>query len=281
MQYKVWGEDLINDWIEILISKQSYSIDDLLLIMHILRSDNGCPWDREQTHASIRKNFIEETYEVCEAIDNNDIGLLREELGDVLLQVVFHSQMEEEKGEFNFNDVVTELCRKLIVRHPHVFGDVSVSNSNEVLDNWQKIKQDTKGQTTASETLLSVPRQLPALMRSQKVQGRAKKANSGFGYKSVEDTLRDLENEISELKAEVCKNDIDAISDELGDVLFAAVNVAQRYGLDAEELLTRSCDKFSNRVYTVEKLCQQNGRKLQELDTELLDAFWKKAKEIL
>lgn len=260
------------------ILKKEFTIQDLLSIMQILRSDIGCPWDKEQNHSSIRKNFIEETYEVCEAIDNDDMELLKEELGDVLLQVVFHSQMEAESNTFSFSDVVNDICKKLIVRHPHVFGNVEVSNSSEVLDNWQNIKQKTKGQTTALETLLSVPRQLPALMRSQKIQGRAQKANQGFGCSSPQNALGDLKGEVGELEFAVLEKNIDSVADELGDVMFASVNVAQSFGLDAEELLTRSCDKFIKRFNYVESLAKENDVKLQNVGAEQLDAFWKKSK---
>ena len=149
--------------------KEKYDVNDLVSIMKLLRSENGCPWDREQTHESIRKNFIEETYEVVEAIDKKDTALLREELGDVLLQVVFHSQMEAEKNSFDFSDVADEVCKKLIVRHPHIFSDVKADNSDQVLKNWDMINKETKGQETFAQTLESVPKVLPALMRAQKV----------------------------------------------------------------------------------------------------------------
>ena len=144
--------------------KEHYTIDDLLHIMRILRGEGGCPWDREQTHASIRKNMIEETYETVEAIDRQDSGMLREELGDVLLQVVFHTQMEQERGVFNFDDVCDGICQKLILRHPHIFGDVVAKTSDQVLKNWDEIKKKEKGQTSAAQTLRSVPAVLPALM---------------------------------------------------------------------------------------------------------------------
>lgn len=155
--------------------KDKYDINDLLQIMEILRSEQGCPWDREQTHASMRKDMIEEAYEVCEAIDLDDRDLLKEELGDVLLQVVHHARIEEEQGTFNFQDVCDGICKKLILRHPHVFADTQVSSTGEVLQNWEQIKEESKGQTTKTETLVSVPKTFPALMRAQKVQKRAAK----------------------------------------------------------------------------------------------------------
>ncbi|MEG0614402.1 MAG: MazG family protein, partial [Oscillospiraceae bacterium] len=157
------------------LTKENYTIKDLVDIMKILRSDKGCPWDKEQNHQTIRKDFIEETYEVLEAIDLADDELLQEELGDVLLQVVFHSQIEQESGGFSFDDVCDGICKKLIVRHPHVFGEVSVKNTGEVLKNWDNIKQETKNQKSCTQTLESVPKILPSLMRSAKVIKRAKR----------------------------------------------------------------------------------------------------------
>ncbi|MBR2315754.1 MAG: MazG family protein, partial [Clostridia bacterium] len=156
--------------------KENYSIGDLLDIVRLLRSEGGCPWDREQTHESIRSDFLEETCEVLEAIDLKDTSLLREELGDVLLQVVFHTRIEEEQNNFTFDEVCDEVCKKLIIRHPHVFGEVVADTSDEVLKNWDSIKMETKGQETYTDTLKSVANTLPALMRAQKVGKRAMRA---------------------------------------------------------------------------------------------------------
>ena len=253
--------------------KENYEINDLLKIMELLRSEQGCAWDREQTHESIRKNFIEETYEAVEAIDAGDKELLKEELGDVLLQVVFHSEMEKESGGFNFSDVVDGICKKLIVRHPHVFGDVKVSGSSEILKNWESIKQYTKGQKTYTETLKSVPNVLPALMRSAKVQSRA--AKSGFDYKDVYEALNDLKNEITELEKELNDNNADSASDELGDVLFSAVNISRFLDNDAEYSLNRATDKFISRFEFVEN----NSKDIKKSSPEELDLLWKQAKK--
>ena len=147
-------------------SKDRFDVSDLVALMALLRSENGCPWDREQTHASIRKNLIEETYEVIDAIDREDVADMREELGDLLLQIVFHTQMETEIGHFDLEDVTTELCQKLIIRHPHIFSDVQADNSDQVLANWDRIKKETKQQKTFTDTLTAVPASLPALMSS-------------------------------------------------------------------------------------------------------------------
>lgn len=259
--------------------KQSYDIGDLLIIMELLRSENGCPWDREQDHHSIRKNFLEETYEVMEAIDKDDSELLKEELGDVLLQIVFHCQMESEPGRFDFGDVCDGICKKLIVRHPHVFGDVTVENSGEVLVNWDLIKRQTKGQNTTTETLKSVPAVLPALMRSEKVQHRA--AKSGFDYLSLEYALGDLDSEIRELKEAIAENNQTHIDEELGDLIFAAVNVSRFTHTDAENALSRSCEKFIARFEQVEKLAVSAGLDMKQASIEELDKLWKQAKKLV
>lgn len=256
--------------------KEKYDINDLLEIMRILRSENGCPWDREQDHKSIRKDFLEETYEVVEAIDTEDSALLLEELGDVLLQVVFHSRIEEEKGGFDFGDVADGICQKLIVRHPHVFGDVTAETSGEVLKNWNNIKQQTKGQETYSETLESVCTALPALMRAQKIGQRAKRA--GMDFKDVSQVIECLESEIAELKEAMAENDSGHIGEEMGDVLFSCVNLARHLDCDAEESLTRSTDKFMKRFKETEDLIRCDGVDMRSLNIDELDVYWRKAK---
>ena len=208
--------------------KDKYDIDDLLEVTRILRSENGCPWDREQTHESIRGNFIEETYEVVEAIDTSDTELLEEELGDVLLQVVFHACIEEEKGGFDFEDVTDGICRKLILRHPHVFGDVNADTTEQVLSNWDKIKQRSKHQTTVTETLSSVAKSLPALMRAEKLIGRAAKA----GY----------------LDAAVPQS-----GSSIGERMLGLVLEAKTAGIDAEQELYKECDELISRVEIAER----------------------------
>ncbi len=256
--------------------KERYDINDMLEIMRLLRSENGCPWDKEQTHKSIRKDFIEETYEAVEAIDLEDTALLREELGDVLLQVVFHSRIEEENGSFDFGDVVNEVCQKLVIRHPHVFGDVNADTSEEVLKNWNNIKQQTKGQETYTETLESVCSALPALMRAQKVGQRA--ARAGMDFADVQQVLESLESEIAELKDAVSVGNKDSVQDELGDVLFSCANLARHLECDAEEVLSRSTKKFMRRFKTAEDLIRCDGLDMRSLNIDTLDAYWRKAK---
>lgn len=258
--------------------KNRYTIYDLVEIMRLLRGENGCPWDREQDHHSIRKNFLEETYEVLEAIDLGDTALLREELGDVLLQVVFHARMEEEKGSFNMDDVADEVCKKLITRHPHVFGDVTVENSGEVLKNWDTIKQQTKQQETYTETLRAVPKVLPALMRASKVGQRAKRA--GMDFRNVQEALDALESEVAELKAALSEDNAQAVNEELGDVLFSAVNVARKLEIDPEECLSKASDKFIERFALTEECIRLEGKNIdmKTLSIDELDVYWRNAK---
>lgn len=259
------------------VFKPAYDILDLLQIMSLLRGENGCAWDREQDHHSIRNNFIEETYEAIEAIDREDATLLREELGDVLLQVVFHAQMESEKGVFDFRDVCDGICRKLIHRHPHVFGQAEVTDARQVLENWEEIKRQEKAQDTATSTLEGVSPALPALIRSSKVQHRAAKV--GFDYPQVEDALAHLKSEIAELEAAMTSCNDEEISEELGDLLFSVVNVARKLGRNAEEALYRSTDKFIRRFSVMEQLAAGRGKDLTTYTLEQLDRLWESAKE--
>ncbi len=256
--------------------KERYNIDDLIEIVRLLRSENGCPWDKEQTHKSIRMDFLEEVYEVIEAIDFDSEDMLREELGDVLLQVVFHSQIETEKNSFDFSDVADDICKKLIIRHPHVFGEVTVESSDEVLKNWDSIKKDTKGQKTFADTLKSVPRVFPALLRAGKLGKRASRANLDF--KDANSAFKSLEDEVDELSKAIKSDDTALISEELGDVIFSAVNVARKLDLNAEELLTQANEKFILRFEKVEKMVSANKEKMQDLSPEKLDYYWNKAK---
>lgn len=212
--------------------KNRYNIEDLIEIMKILRAPGGCPWDAEQDHQSIKKNFIEETYEVVEAINKSDNELLLEELGDVLLQVVFHAVMEEEKGVFNFDDVADGICKKLIIRHPHVFSDVQVDGTDDVLTNWDAIKRQTKKQKSTSEAMSSVPRELPALMRSEKLQSKASKNGADIDNASdyVLSKATDVSKEVSE--------------ESVGKLLFAAVALARKHKIDPEDALTKVADNF-------------------------------------
>lgn len=256
--------------------KDRYEIEDLLQIMKILRSPEGCPWDRQQTHQSIRSNFIEETYEAIEAIDTQDRELLLEELGDVLLQVVFHAQMEEEANSFTFADVADGICKKLIVRHPHIFSDIVAHTSEEVLRNWDAIKMSTKDQRTQSEAMESVSKALPSLMRSTKIQQKAAKV--GFDWPDVQGALDKVSEEFGELNEAISEGNSEHSEEELGDLLFSVVNVARFLKVDSEHALAKACDKFTKRFSGVEQLAKKKGLKLTEASLQELDALWEEIK---
>ena len=259
--------------------KNKYDSQDLVKIMELLRSENGCPWDKEQTHSSIRGDFIEETYEALEAIDKDDVDMMKEELGDVLLQVVFHSQIEKEKGSFDFDDVCDGICKKLILRHPHIFKNEKANNSSDVLKIWDSVKKKEKNQKTATETLKAVPACFPALMRAQKVQKRA--AKTGFDYGEISYAWSDMESEVKELSSAIENKDAENIKEELGDILFSVCNVARFLGLDSEEALTASTEKFISRFEVLEGLANKNNLVLENCSMEELDVLWRQAKDIL
>lgn len=237
--------------------KERYNIDDLLEIMAMLRSENGCPWDKVQTHESIRTDLIEEAYEVCEGIDNNSPEMLREELGDLLLQIVFHSQIEREEGNFTFDDVCNDICQKLVFRHPHVFGDVKVNGSEDVLKNWDALKKESKNQESYSETLECVPKNFPALLRGEKVCKRASRAglpinDAGEAVKSICDDLKKLE-----FDGEASQN-----QQLMGDILLKFCNLSRILKTDGEKALTYSINKFIMLFSTLEKTASSKGLSL-------------------
>lgn len=256
--------------------KDKYTFDDLVQIVKILRAPGGCPWDREQDHHSIRREFIEETYEVIEAIDTEDTELLKEELGDVLLQVVFHTDIEDDKGTFNIDDVADDICKKMIIRHPHVFSDVTAENTEQVLTNWDKIKMQTKSQKSQSEVLGSISKALPSLMRSQKIQQKAAKV--GFDWENVDGALDKLDEEISELKQAIIQGNQAHIEEELGDVLFSTVNISRFVKTDSEKALYNACEKFISRFSKVEKLANERNINMAEAGLEVLDKLWDEVK---
>lgn len=256
--------------------KDKYTFDDLVQIVKILRAPGGCPWDREQDHHSIRREFIEETYEVIEAIDTEDTELLKEELGDVLLQVVFHTDIEDDKGTFNIDDVADDICKKMIIRHPHVFSDVTAENTEQVLTNWDKIKMQTKSQKSQSEVLGSISKALPSLMRSQKIQQKVAKV--GFDWENVDGALDKLDEEISELKQAIIQGNQAHIEEELGDVLFSTVNISRFVKTDSEKALYNACEKFISRFSKVEKLANERNINMAEAGLEVLDKLWDEAK---
>lgn len=251
-------------------------MDRLIEIMKKLRSENGCPWDREQTHKSLKKYLIEETYEYLEVVDLDDKERMCEELGDVLLQVVFHAQIASENGDFNIEDVINRICDKLIHRHPHVFGDVTAETSGEVLKNWEEIKKKEKGLVDQASVLQDVPSNLPALMRSYKVQQKA--AQVGFDWDNPSDVFAKIREEIDELEAEYKKSDKVAMEDELGDVLFSIVNLARFLKVHPELALSQATNKFIDRFEYIERKAVEGGKNLNDMTLEEMDMLWEQAK---
>ncbi len=247
------------------------NLERLIEIIEILRSENGCKWDREQTHATLRKNMLEEAYEAVDAIDDNDAKHLQEELGDVLLQVVLHAQIAKEAKTFDIEDVAKQISDKLVHRHPHVFGDVKVDSTQEILDNWEKLKKEEKPHRTS--IMDGVSRAQAALMSAQKISKKA--VNVGFEWPN-EDSLYDcVLSEIKEFKEAKTQ---DEKEDELGDILFAVVNLARWNKIDAEQALLRANKKFISRFKTMESLADKD---LETLSLEEWDNLWKEAKKSL
>lgn len=240
-------------------------------ILRVLRAPGGCPWDREQTHESLKKPMIEEAYEVIEAIENKDDANLCEELGDVLLQVLFHANLAEQDGRFSLRDVANEECEKMIRRHPHVFGDVSNDiDTRTVLSNWEDIKKEEKGSQSQTESMKAVPRALPALYRAAKLQAKA--AKIGFDWDDVSGAFDKITEESGEVREAMASENKSELADEVGDLLFAAVNVARMLEVDPEDALNRSSAKFIQRFSYVEEN-MQSGMSLEELDE-----LWNRAK---
>lgn len=255
--------------------KERYDFEDLLQVMRILRSENGCMWDRAQDHHSIRRDFIEETYEVCEAIDNEDVELLKEELGDVLFQVVFHTCMEEEQGHFNIDDVADGICKKMIYRHPHVFKGLYVDSTDEILSNWDDLKKVEKRQKSTTDTLDSVARSLPALIRAEKVQHKAAKA--GFEWPDISGALGKVEEELDEVKRAL-DGDGD-VQEEIGDLLFASVKLARFADTDPEGALNNTTEKFIRRFSYVEREAAVQGKKIEDLTLKEMTQLWNEGKK--
>ena len=257
-----------------LLSKEAYRFDDLVSVVEILRSDIGCPWDREQTHKSLRKDLIEETYEVIEAIDTEDPKLMREELGDVLLQVVFHARIEQEEGRCSMDDVANDICVKLIHRHPHVFGDVVAETSEKVLSNWEKIKSEEKERKTVTDKLRAIPPMLPALMRAEKVGKKA----SCFDFENAEQVFDKINEEIAEIREAAASGDKASIEEELGDLLLTVTSLARKLGVESEVALAKATDKFIDRFDTVERAVSDMGKDMSELSGDTLNDIWDKIK---
>ena len=254
------------------LCKESYDLRDFVALVSYLRSPNGCPWDQVQTHESIRRNFLEETYEACEAIDAGDLVHMREELGDVLMQVLFHTDIEREAGHFDIDDVADAACKKLVYRHPHVFR-----RDEPDAPDWDTIKQRERAQTTTAEAMDSVARSLPALWRCEKIQAKA--ARTGFEWPDADAALDKVAEETRELREAVASGDADAVTEELGDLLFAAVKVARFAGIDPEQAAHAACEKFIRRFAAMEAAAADSGVPLEQRTLAQMQPLWQQAKQ--
>lgn len=254
----------------------NYSFEDFMNIIRRLRSKEGCPWDREQTHESLKTCLIEECYETVEAINKQDNENLCEELGDLLLQVALHSAIAEEADEFSINDVISAEAEKMIRRHPHVFGDTVVENSEAVVKNWEEIKKQEKKALNIAEELKEVPKAFPAILRAEKIQKKAAKAGMDFtGYEQV---LQKVYEELRELQESIDSGDKSNIEEEFGDVLFTITNLSRFLQLNAENSLTNATNKFINRFVDVFTLAEGKGLNLCELSPMEQDVLWEEVK---
>lgn len=256
--------------------KKTYSFADLVSIIETLRGENGCPWDRVQTHDSIKMNLVEEAYEAIEALEKGTKEQFADELGDLLLQVVFHAQIGKEENTFTMEDVLRHVCDKMISRHSHIFGDDTAETPEAVLETWEKNKQKEKGQKSYTESMRGVCSYLPALIRAQKIQSKASKA--GFDWDDAAGATAKLFEEVQELEEAALSGSEDAVSEELGDVLFSAVNVSRFFHCSAEEALGKTIEKFIDRFSFVEKNAEAAGKKLEEMSLEEMDVLWEQAK---
>ena len=256
-------------------ARTRHGFDDVMRIVRRLRAPNGCPWDREQTHVSLKNALVEESYELIDAIDEDDDAHICEEMGDVLLQFALHAVIAEEQSAFTYRDACTELVEKLIYRHPHVFGSIRVSGSDEVLKNWDALKMSQRGQTSQTEVLKSVPKSFPALLRSRKVQKKA--ADIGFDWENAQQAFYKIPEETNELQSAMEQGS--NIEEEMGDLLFTVVNVARLLKLEPEFLLMQATDKFISRFETMEKIAKSRGNELKDLSFFEQDKLWDEAKK--
>lgn len=259
--------------------KENYDLSDYIALLAFLRTEKGCPWDRTQTHESIKRNLLEEAYETYEAIEEGDSAHLREELGDLLMQVLFHAQMEAEAGSFDINDVADEACKKLVHRHPHVFGAAQADTAEKVLDTWESVKRSDRAQHTASSAMDGISKALPSLWRAEKIQHKA--AKQGFDWPEVSGAMAKLREEVDELQQGVDAADLPNIEEELGDVMFSAVNVARFYKIDPEAAMQKACEKFIRRFRYLEEGAAAKGRPLSDLSLGEMEDIYQMARHEL
>ncbi len=253
------------------------SFPDLVALMAKLRSPDGCPWDRKQTPASLKPFLIEECYEVIDALDEEAPDKVKEELGDLLFQIIFHARIAEERGQFTINDVISANIEKMIRRHPHVFGDARLKTDREVLANWEEIKKSEKGYEDRKSVLEGVPRHLPSLLRAHSLQERA--ARVGFDWSRIDEALPKLDEEIAEFKASLDSKDAAGIEEELGDIFFMLVNISRFLGVNPEDALRKTISKFIQRFRYIEEHAADAGRSLNEMTIDEMEKLWQESKE--
>lgn len=273
-----WVDYLTSVYVPVALEGARYkSFSDLVELMDTLRGEGGCPWDREQTRESLKPYLLEETYEVLDAIEKDDLDLIVEELGDVLLQVVFHSQIAKEDGEFDINEVISSIVNKLIVRHPHVFGDVKATSESGALKSWEASKREQKGMDNYTQALMDIPAALPSLMRAFKVQQKA--ALAGFDWDNVDDAFSKVYEEAEEVREVYKTGQIDIIEEEIGDLLFSVVNVSRFLKVQPELALKATTEKFIKRFRYIEETALQSGKKLDKMSLQEMDKLWNEAKQ--
>ena len=256
---------------------KNVSFDRLVDVVAMLRSKNGCPWDLAQTHESLKADLIEEAYELIEAIDAKVPKKICDELGDLLMQVMLHSQIATDRNEFGVDEVIENLTEKLVRRHPHVFGSVVATDENEVLENWEEIKRGEEGNKDRKSSLDGIPHSLPSLQRAEKIQKRASRA--GFDWDQTEDVLPKLQEEIDEIEESIRNDDITEIEMEIGDLLFSVVNLCRFLNVQPEEALRKSTRKFVDRFQRMETALERTNKKFKDYDLSTLDQIWEQVKQ--
>ncbi|MGL4738006.1 MAG: nucleoside triphosphate pyrophosphohydrolase [Cellulosilyticaceae bacterium] len=260
------------------MANEMYTYNDLVKIIAKLRSEDGCPWDREQTHESLRSSVLEETYELVEAINNKDQENIKEELGDLLLQVLMHAQIAKENNSFTLEEVVDGIAAKLVYRHPHVFGEQKVSNTDEVLDQWEVLKKKEKKHTSQSETMDHIAKALPALVRAEKIIKKA--GQVGFKWEQVDPIYDKVKEELEEVRKATNDKDFMHVEEELGDLLFSVVNLTSFLQVNPEFALTKSMEKFINRFRYIENSAFVQGKQLSDMTLYEMDTLWEECKKV-
>jgi len=256
----------------------THDLNELTSLMARLRGPDGCPWDRKQTADSLKPFLIEECYEVVDALDEHDPSKVKEELGDLLFQIVFHARIAEENGQFSMHDVISANIEKMTRRHPHVFGDAKLSTDKEVLANWEEIKKKEKGYEARKSVLEGVPRHLPSLLRAHSLQERA--ARVGFDWSKIDEALPKLDEEIAEFKTSLHQKDAAGIEEELGDIFFMLVNISRFLRVNPEDALRKTISKFIRRFRYIEEHAENNNRSLNDMTLDEMEALWQEAKGV-